>query len=801
MIDLLSPVGDFECLKAAVQNGADSVYLGGSSFNARVSAANFDKEALKEAIRYAKLRNVKVNFALNTLIKDDEFEDAVNLAKYVYMLGADAIIVQDLGLAKYIIDNLPKMDVHASTQMTIHNLQGVLALEKLGFKRVVLARELSLSEIEYICSNSNIEIEVFAHGALCISYSGQCLLSSSIGARSGNRGRCAQPCRLPYELIDENAKLLDKGYLLSPRDLCTLNYIPELIKAGVKSFKIEGRMKTPEYVSVVTSIYRKYIDLALTNNEYYVEDEDIKRLMQVFNRGGFSSGNLEDEENLKYVYKEKPNNMGLYIGNVSSFNKNKGLITFKINESLSIGDNISLEKEAHKYTVSELMKNKQNIPRAFPGDLITIGRMKGNISLGDKIYKLSSKSLSKSITEFYNLEHVKIPLTCKITIKKGIPITFEVKSLDKGIYSSINISKTYDITPTEAISNPITKDRIIQQLSKTNNTPFIFHKIDVDLEENTYLPKISILNLLRRESLEELEKLAIKKFERTLPNNEISELKTINKNAKKELSFSLLLNSLNLNYDYTKLLKTDKIYIPLKYFAKKEYKEIIKYLANTSNLYVYMPTIIKDNYRNIIYNSLDKYISEFNIKGIVASNISSIYSLNKYKGTLDLIGNYTLNIFNIHTINELSKHYISTITLSPELDEMSLSNLCKKSCCNTELMVYGKLPLMNMGYCLLGQSNKCYPECKMRCNSLKKYYLKDRLGYKFRIIPDNMQTITTLYNSKITSIPYENINPDSVRISILDENIDEINNIMQTIKDGKTFSSSNYTFGNLYKNV
>ena len=801
MIDLLSPVGDFECLKAAVQNGADSVYLGGSSFNARASAANFDKEALKEAIRYAKLRNVKVNFTLNTLIKDDEFEDAVNLAKYVYMLGADAIIVQDLGLAKYIIDNLPKMDVHASTQMTIHNLQGVLALEKLGFKRVVLARELSLSEIEYICSNSNIEIEVFAHGALCISYSGQCLLSSSIGARSGNRGRCAQPCRLPYELIDENAKLLDKGYLLSPRDLCTLNYIPELIKAGVKSFKIEGRMKTPEYVSVVTSIYRKYIDLALTNNEYYVEDEDIKRLMQVFNRGSFSSGNLEDEENLKYVYKEKPNNMGLYIGNVSSFNKNKGLITFKTNESLSIGDNISLEKEAHKYTVSELMKNKQNIPRAFPGDLITIGRMKGNISLGDKIYKLSSKSLSKSITEFYNLEHVKIPLTCKITIKKGIPITFEVKSLDKGIYSSINISKTYDITPTEAISNPITKDRIIQQLSKTNNTPFIFYKIDVDLEENTYLPKISILNLLRRESLEELEKLAIKKFERTLPNNEISELKTINKNAKKELSFSLLLNSLNLNYDYTKLLKTDKIYIPLKYFAKKEYKEIIKYLANTSNLYVYMPTIIKDNYRNIIYNSLDKYISEFNIKGIVASNISSIYSLNKYKGKLDLIGNYTLNIFNIHTINELSKHYISTITLSPELDEMSLSNLCKKSCCNTELMVYGKLPLMNMGYCLLGQSNKCYPECKMKCNSLKKYYLKDRLGYKFRIIPDNMQTITTLYNSKITSIPYENINPDSVRISILDENIDEINTIIQTIKDGKTFSSSNYTFGNLYKNV
>ena len=213
MVELLSPVGDFECLQAAVQNGADSVYLGGSAFNARASASNFDNDNLKKAIRYAKLRNVKINFALNTLVKDDEFEDAVKLAEYVYSLGADAIIVQDLGLAKYIINNMPGMDVHGSTQMTIHNLQGVLALEKMGFKRVVLSRELSLSEIEYICNNSNVEIEVFAHGALCISYSGQCLLSSTIGARSGNRGRCAQPCRLPYELIDDKNQLLETGEL------------------------------------------------------------------------------------------------------------------------------------------------------------------------------------------------------------------------------------------------------------------------------------------------------------------------------------------------------------------------------------------------------------------------------------------------------------------------------------------------------------------------------------------------------------------------------------------------------------
>ena len=824
MVELLSPVGDFECLQAAVQNGADSVYLGGSAFNARASASNFDNDNLKKAIRYAKLRNIKINFALNTLVKDDEFNDAIKLAEYVYSLGADAIIVQDLGLAKYIINNMPKMNVHGSTQMTIHNLQGVLALEKLGFKRVVLSRELSLSEIEYICNNSNIEIEVFTHGALCISYSGQCLFSSTIGARSGNRGRCAQPCRLPYELIDEENNSLDKGYLLSPRDLCSLEYIPDLIKAGVASFKIEGRMKTPEYVAVVTSIYRKYIDLALSDKDYKVDKEDIKRLMQVFNRGGFSTGNLNDEENLNYVYKEKPNNMGLYVGNVSSFNKNKGLITFKTSETLSIGDSISLEKESHKYTVTELMKNKQNIEKANIGDLITIGRMKGNISLGDKIYKLSSKSLSKSISEYYKSEHKKAPLSCAITIKKNHPLTLKVKSLDDGIYSSMEVIKEIDVTPIDAISNPISKERIIEQLSKTTDTPFEFTKIEVDLDDNTYLPKISAINSLRRDCLQELENLAIKKFERISPNcqntaglnivhskhknntssniqNSLPNEQNVPSANPQMPSISLLLNDLNPSYDYTELLDVDRIYIPLKFFNKKEMTELIKKLSSKSELYVYMPTIVKDNYRNIIYNSLDKFIKEFNIKGIIASNLASINSLKKYMGKLNLIGNYTLNVFNSRSIIELAKLNINMVTLSPELDEISLKNLCSTSPIPTEIMVYGKLPVMNMGYCLLGSSNKCFPKCKMRCKTSSKYYIKDRLGYKFRIVPDNIQTVTTIYNSKTTSIPYENIDPTSVRISILDENINEINESIKIVKEGKTFSSKDYTYGNLYKNV
>lgn len=801
MVELLSPVGDFECLKAAVQNGADSVYFGGSLFNARMSASNFDKSSLKESIRYAKLRNVKINFTLNTLIKDSEFEDAISIVNDVYSLGADSIIVQDIGLAKYIINNFPEIDVHASTQMTIHNLQGVLALEKLGFKRVVLARELSLSEIQYICANSNIEIESFVHGAICISYSGQCLFSSTIGGRSGNRGRCAQPCRLPYKLLDDKSNILDDGFLLSPRDLCSLEYIPDLVNAGIKCFKIEGRLKNPEYVAVVTGIYRKYIDLALSKKDYIIDENDIKRLMQVFNRGGFSNGNLADSANLNYVYKEKPNNMGLYIGNVSSYNNQKGLITFKTSESLTIGDNISLEKEEHKYTISELMSKKENISSASPNDIITIGRMKGNINLGNKIYKLSSKSLTKSLKEFYDKENIKIPLSATITIRKGMPVTLEVTSLDNDNYFSISVKKSLDISPIDSISSPISKERVIEQLSKTTNTQFEFKYISVNLDDNCYIPKISSINALRRDCLSELENIAIKRFERNHNTNLKCNFKTPSKNKSKFSGISLLLNELNPNFDYSNLHRVDRIYIPLKYFHKKDMQNILEQLSNKFNLYIYMPTIIKDNYRNIIYNNLDKYIDEFNIKGIVVSNVSNIYSLINYRDKIDIIGNYTLNIFNSHSISELSKYGLKMVTLSPELDKESLIDLNKNSNIDTELIVYGRLPIMNMGYCPIGKSNKCYPTCKTKCNSCDKFYIKDRLGYNFRLVPDNMQSVSTIYNSKITSITYDDIHSNCVRISILDENIDEINNIIDTIRENKCFTGKDFTYGNLNKIV
>lgn len=366
-------------MKAAVQNGADSVYLGLNEFNARNRAKNFDFDELSKAIKYSKLRNVKVHITLNILIKDYEFEDAVKLAVKAYNLGADAFIIQDLGLLKYLRENYPQIPIHSSTQMTTHNLEGVKQLENLGVKRVVLSRELSISEIENICKNTNVEIETFLHGALCISYSGQCLFSSIVGGRSGNRGLCAGPCRLPYTLLDEENKL-DSGYLLSPRDLYGAHFLPNLIKAGVSSFKIEGRLKNPEYVGIVTKYYRKLIDIVYNNLDKsnsqileLLEKEEntvnpttsmtyLDELKQSFNRGGFSDGHLSDNPNRKLIYKELSSNSGFYLGKVQKFNKNKGYITLKLENQVGIGDKISIDSE--NYTISELMKNNENIRTA-----------------------------------------------------------------------------------------------------------------------------------------------------------------------------------------------------------------------------------------------------------------------------------------------------------------------------------------------------------------------------------------------------------------------------------------------------
>lgn len=815
-IELLAPAGDFECLQAAVQNGADSVYFGGNLFNARASATNFDADELEKAINYCALRNVKTHLTLNTLIKDTEFKDAVLLAKKAYELGIDALIVQDVGLAQFLRKLFPDLSIHASTQMTIHNLEGVQELEKLGYSRAVLSRELSIQEIEYICSHSNIEIETFIHGALCISYSGQCFFSSMVGGRSGNRGRCAQPCRLPYELIEkepfsapsgrndkktthtlsfhsnfnhivqrESAEtVIDKGYLISPRDLCSLDFIPQLIEAGVKCFKIEGRLKSPEYVAIVTRIYRKYIDKVLNEEEYIVDEKDILALKQIFNRGGFSSGHLSTSANHNLVYKEKPNNMGIYIGNVAGYNKLKGHIKLLLNEKLAIGDTINFENENTKYTVSELMMDSNNIANASIGEKVVIGRMKGNIHVGDKIYKLSSKTQLEEAKNSYNSENRKLPLYCKMIIKKDAPIRMEIhmdysekhkmenvskskyvfppERLNSKLYKDIAIKVQSNLISEKALTNPITTDRIVSQIMKTNNTPFTFVTIDVDLDDDVFIPSIKELNELRRIALTKLENIIIARkkrvasFEDTKLDNiydkylhhangksnsrmlpSVDTLQEVDaskeKNATMEINKSVAayFNILHPEFDYTKLSKKyiSCVYMPLRFFMRKELAPTLKTITSNFKTYIYMPAIIKANYKNVIKHGLEDLMEQYNIAGFVVSSLGDLTLLEKYKKNYELIGNFSLNVFNSASVTCFRDLGLQRITLSPELNLEDIRQIfqIENGSITLELIVYGNTPIMKMNYCLLGVSNKCYPTCKMRCGTFNKYYLRDRL--------------------------------------------------------------------------
>lgn len=805
--ELLSPCGDFECLKAAVQNGADSVYLGTSDFNARARAKNFDDETLKEAIIYAKLRNVKVHVTLNILIKNHEFEDAVKLAIKVYNLGADALIIQDLGLLEYLIKNYPEIPVHASTQMTTHNLASVKQLESMGVQRVVLSRELSINEIKNICDNTNVEIETFIHGALCICYSGQCLFSSIIGGRSGNRGLCAQPCRLPYTLMDEGNNILDKGHLLSPRDLNAIKYLPELIRAGVKCFKIEGRLKSPEYVGIITKFYRKYIDIVLDNPDLSNEQvldiifkeletknentsmSDLEEVTQVFNRGGFSNGHLDNTPNKEIIFKDKPNNIGFYIGKIEKFNPNKGYITLKASTPLEIGDKIGINSDT--YTVSELMINNKNIKKSNVGDIITIGRMKGNIKTGLSVYKLQSKTLTESISPTFreDKEFRKQKLCCKLDILKNTPMKLEVYCNDaNSVYYNEVVTATSEVIPSEAQNSPTTKEKIINQISKTGNTPFEFEDIKLELDDNLFIP-VSSLNELRRNALEELMSRIIEReiVNRNLEFKPISNFSfVLNNKSNSTQRINLLLNVLDNNSNYYNLTGVDRLFIPLKYFVLSEYSDKLKSICQTFNTYIYMPNVLRDS----IKIDFDNIVSSFKINGFVISAINQLDIVGKYN--LELIGNYTLNVYNTHTINFLQSKGIIETCITPELNDFDTKQLIETSSLPLELMVYGRIPFMTMNYCLLGKSNKCYKECSRLCNSNKKFYIKDRLGLNFRIVPDNMSTITTIYNSKITSFDYSDFNVNSVRISILDENEDQIQKIINTVKSSKRLEGQEY---------
>lgn len=635
----------------------------------------------------------------------------------------------------------------------------------------------------------------------------------------GNRGKCAQPCRLPYKLLEEKSnsnsqEIIDEGYLISPRDLCALDFIPQLIKAGVKCFKIEGRLKSPEYVATVTRIYRKYIDMVLNDEEYIIDENDIMELKQIFNRGGFSSGHLSNNSNHNLIFKEKPNNMGLYLGNVAGYNKQKGYIKLLLNQGISIGDTISFENENTRYTVSELMRNNNNIPFAKIGSTVTIGRMKGNISLGDKIYKLSNKAQLDNAQKSYQTENKKLPLTCNISIKKDEPIVMEIylQKLDNSLYKHIFVKIQSDLIPQKALKNPISRDRILSQLCKTNDTPFEFKEINLTLEDDIFIPSIKEFNEIRRMALSKLENMIILKNKRVSAidedNLDINYKSSIEKqfdSHKSVKKVAVYFNIINPELDYSKLSKEyiSCVYIPLRYFMRKNCEQALKTITSNFKTYIYMPAIIKANYKNIIKHGLENLLEIYNISGFILSSLGDFILLDKYKNKYDFICNYTLNIFNIYSINTLKDLGVSMVTLSPELNLEDIKDISDSinNYIPLEMITYGHVPIMKMNYCLLGITNKCYPECKARCNSSNKYYLKDRLGFEFRVLPDNIQTVTTIFNSKTTSTQHVDTKVNSLRIDLLDENIDEINSIAKSVFEGKKSEGKQYTYGNLNRDV
>ena len=764
-IELLAPCGTHEAFLAAIENGANAVYLGGKLFNARANANNFELSELKEMVQYAHLRGVKIHVTMNTLLGNDELNNALSFAYDLYHIGVDAIIVQDLGLARILHQYLPNLELHASTQMTIHNLEGVNELKKLGFKRVVLARELSLEEIKYICDHTDIDIEIFVHGALCISYSGQCLMSSMIGDRSGNRGKCAQPCRLPYSLL-KNDQEIKKGYLLSPKDLSMLDSLVSL--PNVKSLKIEGRMKSPEYVAVTVSTYRKYLDQLKNNQFLNIDENDKQDLAQIFNRGGFTSAYLEEKQGASMMSYERPKNWGVYIGKVIEYD-GKRYIRVSNASKLNIGDGIEIVNASSAFpsTIISEIKNDQ------------IGRIHGSIHPGDLVYKTSDKELLKKAKETYSRNSTrKTPIQVKINIEKSKPITIQ---MNDHVYQSQIIAES-------AQKKPITKEDIIKHFSKTGETPFQISSLEVVLDDNLFLP-VSVINEIRRNALSYFESHFLNTREvlvkETLPltrSHSLKENPTVSLFAK------------NLTEELMKLNNVTSLYIPLKEVIMKE--EL--FIKMPFQKYIVFPTITKENYAKLIKRNI-KHLSTI-CDGFVLSNIGQLEYVKNI--STNLIANDTWNVFNNYTIQSLKELGFEKVILSSELTKEQINSL--SSTIPLEYTVYGYQVVMTSEHCpigsIAGDFHKNHP-CSKPCLKNDCYYLKDRLGMKFRVISDNIDCQSQIYNSKITSIESKDLNVNSIRINLLDEKPDMIQQIIDTHLKGNKLSGEEYTNGHINRPV
>ena len=689
-IELLAPAGNMDNLIAAVEAGADAVYLGGKSFGARAFSKNFTDEEIIKAINYCHLYGVKVYVTVNTLVYENEVSDFMNYIDFLHKNNVDAVLIQDLGMLDLVRKTYPNLEVHSSTQMHIHNLDGTLLMQKLGVKRVVLARETSIDEIKHIKNNSDIELEVFVHGGLCISYSGECLMSSMIGGRSGNRGECAGSCRLKYDVISDNKRINKGDYPLSTKDLNSLEYVGYLIESGVSSLKIEGRMKSKEYVYMVVSLYRKAIDSYYETGKVSINNSDLIKLKKIFNRK-YTKGFLMNTSNNDIINDYRPNHMGVEIGKIIDFKK--GCAFIKLTDNLYIGSGLRvIGNNDVGINVNEFYKDGKLVKEAHKNDVISI-KVKENVKVGSKVVITLDSKVNKDIYELINTKNRKVKINAKFDAFIGNKVKITANDGNNEVIVFGNIVN-------KSINKSISKYDIELKLNKLGNSVYEYNNLKINIDDDIFIP-LSEINELRRRMIEELND------KRLYKSNYYKEKYSINvPNFKREKLISVLVPNKDV------YLKLDKKY-DIVYSEEKIDGTILK-----------LPRVIEK------YEDTNDMVL-----------VGEIGAFNKLK---NICTDFSFNVVNSYTVAFLHSIGAYRITLSYELNDLQIKELIDvykyryNSNPNLELIVYGHEEVMISKFKLTEYYKK---------NNL---LLRDRFNNSYKIIDKN--NLMYIYNYKCRDI-------------------------------------------------
>lgn len=726
-LELLAPAGSLKTLKAVIHAGADAVYLGGSMFGARAYANNFNEEELLEAIRFGHIHGRKIILAVNTLLKEYELGQLYDYLHPYYEAGLDAVIVQDMGVMEFIKTHFPNLPIHTSTQMTITNVEGARLLKEQGVERVVTAREMSLEEIQRIHDEVGVELESFIHGALCYCYSGQCLFSSIIGGRSGNRGRCAQPCRLSYEVLQGEKSLTGHHAtpILSLKDMCTLPFLYELADHGVYSFKIEGRMKTPEYAAGVVSIYRKYMDSYLDGSRIPVEKKDIRALLELGNRGGFTNG---------YYYHH--NDSDMLSGESASHNKSEGVLQ----------DNIRRE-----YVDTELKE-----------------KIKG-----------------------------------KLILNKECLAKIEVQ------YGKIKVSYQGDMVLV-AQNRPLTEEVVTEKITKTGNTPFVFENLEVTMDDDVFMP-VNQLNQLRRGALEALEEALLKPYERTLPelvetsSAETDRQTTGNAIKEKQISGQSLSQTSGqqsadsstevrvliedaeqlpavLKADFVDTVYLDCMLYTRENLLRKLSEDIDRVHASGKKAFYVFPFIFRQQ-TSLFYEKIMPELKKLPLNGIMVRSIDEIAFIKEWGNeNWQMVSDSNLYTYS----NEAAEYFYRLGMIQDTIPvELNRKEILRRENSRSEMIIYGRLPLMITAQCIHKNTLGCMHQHKV-------LNLKDRYSVHFPVKNFCSECYNVIYNSLPVCLFKEDVTvkkiaPAALRLSFTTETEEETEQIL-TI------------YGDIYKN-